>query len=120
MEDKNKIYLNQIIEAAQKILKLTTGFKDAQALKEHEIASDAVIFNFAGMIDAVNKLDKTIKEVLLEVQWNQFAYFEKQIADIRFQFDMEAAWEIIQTKLPHLIRIIQNYLETQKKITKNN
>jgi len=110
--EKNDINtLVQIKNSAEKINNLIQGFSDYKALKSNELASDALFYNLASLIDMVNKLSVEIKDELNDIQWELFAHFEKKVADIRFQFDLETTFKLVVERFPTLIMTLKKYLD---------
>lgn len=113
MKKNNLDNLQIILQGAQKILSLTKDINSAEELKQHAIAGDAVIINFVSIIDSVKQIDNELRKELPFISWNEFEYFEKELADIRFTFNMDLAWKLITTKLPELENLLKNYIEKQ-------
>lgn len=111
MEKNDFNTLVQIKNSAEKINNLVQGFTDYKALKTNEIASDALFYNLASLIDMVNKLSGEIKEELNDIQWELFAHFEKKVADIRFQFDLETVFNLVVEKFPNFINALKKHLD---------
>ena len=111
MEKNDLNTLAQIKNSAEKIYNLVQGFSDYKALKNNEIASDTLFYNLASLIDMVNKLSSKLKEELNDIQWELFAHFEKKVADIRFQFDLETVFKLVVNRFPSFIKALTKHLD---------
>jgi uncharacterized protein with HEPN domain len=103
-------HLKQIVTGAQKIIDFSAEIHSAEDLKSHSIAGDAIILNFVSIMDAVKKTSPEIRAEIKMINWEEFCTLEKEIADIRFGFNMDLSFEIIKNKLPDLLLILTNYL----------
>jgi uncharacterized protein with HEPN domain len=109
--DKQTLELLQtMLTGIKKVQELAGNFTNADEFKNHSIANHAVILNFISVSDAVKKIDESAKAQITTIQWDEFDYLEKKVADVRFTLDLDLAWELIHTKVPRLKAALNNCL----------
>ncbi|MBI3609902.1 MAG: DUF86 domain-containing protein [Nitrospirae bacterium] len=104
-----KVWLEDILEAIQKIHEYTKGmsFKtfaaDAKTL-------DAVVRNLEVIGEAVKKTPENVRSKHADVDWKKIAGLRDILIHEYFGIDPEIIWDIIQIKLPTLEKRVKQIL----------
>jgi uncharacterized protein with HEPN domain len=114
-EERNfQAYLEDMIEAIEKILRYTLTLKDANDFLTNEMVIDAVTRNYEIIGEASNKIPQVVKERYPEVPWRQmyglrnFAVHEYHI------IDPILLWEIARDYLPANLEQLKQILEKEE------
>jgi uncharacterized protein with HEPN domain len=100
--EKDHIALLAILEAIEKIQKISAPIKSPEKLEADFIAFDACLMNFIVIGEMVLRLSDTLMGKYKEVEWYKIKGFRNMVAHDYFGIDAEKVWDIIQTKLPEL------------------
>ncbi|MDX1912813.1 MAG: HepT-like ribonuclease domain-containing protein [Saprospiraceae bacterium] len=103
MSEKDEANLLAIIDSAEKILRFSGEFVDADSLYADERSFDAVLMNFVIIGETVTKLSDKLMEINPQVPWPKIRGLRNMIAHDYFGIDAEEIWEIIQKHLPPLL-----------------
>ncbi|MBU1006961.1 MAG: DUF86 domain-containing protein [Candidatus Omnitrophica bacterium] len=104
-----KLYLEDILQAIQKIEKYTKGL-DADKLKKEDLIIDGIVRNLEIIGEAVKNIPQDIKNENLDVEWKKIAGLRDILAHEYFGIDLEILWDIVKNKLPELKIKISNLL----------
>jgi uncharacterized protein with HEPN domain len=114
-EERNfQAYLEDMIEAIEKILRYTLTLKDANDFLTNEMVIDAVTRNYEIIGEASNKIPQVVKERYPEVPWRQmyglrnFAVHEYHI------IDPILLWEIARDYLPANLEQLKQIVEKEE------
>jgi uncharacterized protein with HEPN domain len=99
-ERDEALYLADIRDAVEKILRYTSGGRDE--FFADSLLQDAVIRNLEVMGEAVRKVSTETREAHPEVPWRQIAATRDRVIHGYFTVDLEIVWEIVETELPRL------------------
>jgi uncharacterized protein with HEPN domain len=99
-ERDEALYLEDIRDAVEKILRYTSGGRDE--FFSDSMRQDAVIRNLEVMGEAVRKVSTDTREAHPEVPWRQIAATRDRVIHGYFTVDLEIVWEIVETELPRL------------------
>lgn len=103
----NRLLVEDILEASQKIKRYTDGCTYETFLKDEKTA-DAVVRNFEIIGEAANRVDPDFKLIHPEIEWRQLADFRNRLIHEYFGVDYEIVWEIISENLDSLIDFLEN------------
>ena len=101
MHKDNKIYIEHIIAAIDKILK----FKSNISLKEFakdEMMQDAIIRNIEIIGEASKQLSSELKSKHQEIPWKEMAGMRDKLIHDYFGVDIEVIWKTISVDIPNL------------------
>jgi uncharacterized protein with HEPN domain len=102
------VFLDDIIEACDKIFRYTSGFTVEQFCRD-EKTIDAVVRNLEVIGEATKNLpDETRAKIA--VDWKKIAGLRDVLIHGYFGIDLEIIWDIVQNKIPTLRREISSYL----------
>ncbi len=105
-----KLYLEDIFEAGEKILRFCEGM-DETAFVGDELVQDAVLRNLEVIGEAVKRLPSSWKEHAPGIPWRDIAGFRDVIAHAYFGVDLELVWSIVRDDLGPLMAAVQSLLE---------
>lgn len=97
-----KILLEDMLEAARKIIKYTDGLSFDDFLNDDKTI-DAVIRNFEIIGEAANRIDLDFRESYPKIEWTRIRGFRNRIVHDYFGIDYQIVWAIIEEDLEDLI-----------------
>lgn len=104
-EPRRPDYLRHMQEAAQLILRYTSGMDQAAFLVDSR-TQQAVFFNFVILGEAATKLMDSHAEFLAQhpqVPWRSIRDMRNQVAHGYFTIDTDVVWRTVQSALPDLL-----------------
>jgi uncharacterized protein with HEPN domain len=110
MLEKDEANLLAIVDSAEKILRYSENFTDADDLYHDERSFDAVLMNFMIVGEAVTKLSADLLGANPHVPWANIRGLRNIIAHDYFGIDAEEIWETIQKHIPQLITDLEAIL----------
>jgi len=94
----------------EKILKFTSGM-DQDRFAEDELVTDAVLHNIEIIGEATKNLPTEIQSRMSVIEWRKIAGMRDMISHAYFQIDPGIVWDVVETKIPELLRAIEAYQE---------
>lgn len=101
-----KVFLEDILEAINKIHRYTAGLSQ-EAFRKDEKTLDAVVRNLEVIGEAVKKLPARIRSKHPQVDWRKIAGLRDILIHEYFGIDVEIIWDILENKLPLLEREVK-------------
>ena len=111
MRTKDRHCLEAIIEATDRIIEYTSGFKSADDFNNDHLTFDATMMNFIVIGEMVDKISEDFKKHNSEVEWIKIKGFRNIVAHDYFGIDAEEVWQIVRNKIPNLKSEITNILD---------
>ncbi|CAD5944098.1 protein of unknown function DUF86 [Planktothrix agardhii CCAP 1459/11A] len=107
-----RLYLEDILTSGVKVRRYTEGmsFEDFQA---DERTYDAVVRNLQIIGEAVKNIPQEIRLKYSEVEWRKIAGLRDILAHAYFSIEDEIVWDIVETKIPPLLIIVERILEAE-------
>ncbi len=102
MLTKDQHCLEAIIEATDRIIDYTTGFKSADDFNNDHRNFDATMMNFVVIGEMVDKLSDDFKVKNSKIEWIKIKGFRNLVAHDYFGIDAEEVWQILKNKIPKL------------------
>lgn len=102
----NDFLLQDIVDAAQKILKYTEGFS-FESFIEDEKTVDAVTVNFEIIGEAASRLSEDFRSTNRNIPWKKLKGFRNRLVHEYFGVDYKILWTIIKDELTHLLEEIK-------------
>jgi len=96
-----KLYLDDIIEAIERIEKYTKNLTSERFEKDNLII-DGVIRNLEIIGEAVKNIPTSVKDRHADIEWKKIAGLRDILAHEYFGIDLEILWDIVENKLPDL------------------
>jgi len=100
--ENDHLNLLAILEAIEKIEKITCSIPSAEEFEKDFISFDATLMNFIVIGEMTLRLSPVFMDHHNQVQWFKLRAFRNFVAHNYFRIDAEKVWEIIQTKLPDI------------------
>ena len=104
-----KIYLEDILEAIDRIRRYTAGLS-LKTFSSDQKTLDAVVRNLEVIGEAVKKVPDEVRLKYPLVDWKKIAGLRDILIHEYFGIDAEIIWDILQSKLPPLEEQILNIL----------
>jgi len=111
MWEKDRLNLENILEAIQKIETYTTQFHEADEFFEHQLHFDATMMNFIVIGEMVDRLSDEFRSQYTQIEWNKIKGLRNIVAHDYFGIDAEEIWQIAQIQLRKLKTDIHQMLE---------
>ena len=107
-----RLYLEDILTSGVKVRRYTEGmsFEDFQS---DERTYDAVVRNLQIIGEAVKNIPQEIRLKYSEVEWRKIAGLRDILAHAYFSIEDEIVWDIVETKIPPLLIIVERILEAE-------
>lgn len=102
MHNKDEALCMNMLEAINKILKISKKFVSQKDFVKEYIPFDAVMMNFVVIGEMANKLSDKFKDEHKEIEWRKISDLRNIIAHDYFGVDDKEVWQIIKKKLPEL------------------
>ena len=106
------MYLQDIAESCEKILRFTAGLSQSDLIVD-EKTYDAVVRNLELIGEAAKHTSPTIREALSAIEWRKIAGLRDILAHAYFGIDDDILWTVITLKIPHLRSSLEQYLKNQ-------
>ncbi|MCK4913038.1 MAG: DUF86 domain-containing protein [Planctomycetes bacterium] len=103
------MYLQDIAQSCEKILKFTKGLTQ-QELVDDDKTYDAVVRNLEVIGEAAKHIPDNIREKLCDIQWRKIAGMRDMLAHAYFGIDNNILWDVVQNKIPPLFKSIKAFI----------
>lgn len=110
MSRSHRLYLEDILQSVNNI-RSYAGDLSFEELIRDKMRVDAIVRNFEIIGEAAGKIPEEIREEYPTVEWRKISDFRNVLAHEYFQVDFDIMWDIIENKLPELIRQVSDILE---------
>jgi uncharacterized protein with HEPN domain len=110
MSRDSLLYLEDILQAAQKIIRYTIGFEFQQFCQDDR-TYDAVIRNLEIIGEAARNIPDDFRQQFPQVEWRSIAAFRNILAHQYFAIRNEIVWDIVTQKIPLLHTLIQEVIK---------
>ena len=110
-----KLYLNDILEAIERIEKYTEGL-NFEDFSENTLIVDAVVRNFEIIGEAAKQVPVEIKKKQDQNPWKEMAGMRDKLSHNYSGVDIEIVWRTAKKRLPELKQIVKELLKTVDKI----
>jgi len=105
-----KVYLDDILEAIDKIRTYTAGMS-ADSFAADSKTFDAVLRNLEVIGEAVKRIPDEIRLQHQQVEWKKIAGLRDILIHQYFGIDAEIIWDVVHNKLPELERQIRDAVQ---------
>lgn len=99
-------FLEDIFEAANKVLRYTNGMS-LEAFRSDELVFDAVVRNLEIIGEAAKHLPKEVQERMPDVEWSKAAAFRDVIAHGYFGLNVHIIWDVTRNKVPAISKSVE-------------
>jgi uncharacterized protein with HEPN domain len=97
-----QLFLRDMIEAAQKVSRYTSG-RDLASFTGDEMAYDATVRNLEILGEAAKHIPEEIRQRFPEIDWRGIAGLRDIVAHAYCALDDAALWKIVGTDMPQLL-----------------
>ncbi len=112
MSRRDLLYLEDIIEACEKIQEYVQGYSYETFLADSK-TRDAVARNLQIIGEAARRLSPELKDAHSEVEWNRIAGLRNRIVHEYSGIDWQIVWDVIVARLPELRDQAEMILRTE-------
>jgi len=109
MSRDETLYLADIQESCEKVLKFTKGMTYKNFVND-DLHFDAVLRNLEIIGEAVKNISDETRQKYPEVKWRKIARFRDIVAHEYFGVNEETIWDIVQNEIPSLLEIVRTML----------
>ena len=113
MQKQYKIYLEDILEASEKIEICVRGLTYEEFTK-NSLVVDGIIRNLAIIGEAVKSIPSEIKKKHTDIEWKKVAGLRDIIVHKYSEVNTKIIWDIVENKLPELKKSVKKILEEIK------
>lgn len=106
----DRIYLEHIQEAVEKIMAYSAGGRDE--FMENSMIQDAVARNFEIVGEATKRLSPETLQKRPDLPWNDIARFRDVLIHHYMGVDLKRVWNVIESHLPALRKAVKEMLES--------
>ena len=105
------MYLQDIAESCQKILRFTDGLNQSDLIRD-EKTYDAVVRNLEIIGEAAKHISNELRKQLTGIEWRKIAGMRDLLAHVYFGIDNDILWDVVQNKIPRLAKLVTKYLDS--------
>jgi uncharacterized protein with HEPN domain len=102
------VFLDDIVEACDKIFRYTAGFSQEQFRRDDKTI-DAVVRNLEVIGEAAKNVPDEMR-AKIAVDWKKIAGLRDVLIHGYFGIDLEIIWDVVENKLPVLRREVASYV----------
>ncbi len=102
MPDRDRMGIDSMLEAIDKILEFTKGFTSADEFFCDSKSFDATMMNFIVIGEMIDRISLKTKNSYPAIEWPRIKGFRNLIAHDYFGIDAEEVWQIITDQIPKL------------------
>ena len=111
MSEKDKLNILTLVEAIDKIITYSSGYKSADSFCQNERDFDASMMNFIIIGEMVSRFSDDFVKKNKHIDWFKIRGFRNIVAHDYFGIDAEEVWQIIRNHLPKLQNDLQKTLK---------
>jgi uncharacterized protein with HEPN domain len=106
MSRDESLYLTDIQEACEKVLRFTKGMTYKDFVND-DLHFDAVLRNLEVIGEAVKNISDETQQKYPNVKWRKIAGFRDIVAHEYFGVNEETVWDIVENEVPALLAIVK-------------
>ena len=115
MKRTYRLYLNDILEAIERIEKYVKG-RTFEEFSKNTLVIDAVVRNFEIIGEATKQIPAEVKTEHPLIKWKEMAGMRDKLAHEYFGVNIEILWKTAKNRLPVLKPLIKELLAKTKKL----
>jgi len=108
------MYIRDIAESCEKIMKFITGLTKTKLLRD-EKTYDAVIRNLEIIGEAAKNISGPTRAQMADVDWRKIAGLRDILIHDYFGIDNNILWDVVQNKIPGLSQTLKIFLDKKKR-----
>lgn len=109
MSRDERLYLEDIRESCQRILRYTQGMS-FDAFVNNQMAYDAVLRNIDVVGEAAKHIPDDIRKNQTDIDWRRIAGMRDIVAHHYFSIHNEIVWDVVSNKIPELLSQVEEIL----------
>ncbi len=109
-----KLYLEDILEAAQRIVAYVQGVAAQTEFTSNQMMVDAVLYNLQVIGEAVKQVPPEVRSRYPDVEWRKIGGLRDIIAHEYFGVNLSIIWDIVQNKVPGLCTSVAALLQHEE------
>lgn len=109
MSRRESLYLGDIQESCEKILRFTKGMTYKDFVND-DLHFDAVLRNLEIIGEAVKNISDETRQKYPNVKWRKIAGFRDIVAHEYFGINDETVWDIVENEVPALLGMVKTML----------
>ncbi len=107
------MYLQDIAQSCEKILRFTAGLTQSDLMQD-EKTYDAVVRNLEIIGEAAKHISEDLRRQLPDIEWRKAAGLRDMLAHAYFGIDDDILWDVVQNKVPHLGKAVRTFLNKNR------
>jgi uncharacterized protein with HEPN domain len=104
--------IDDIIACCEKIVRFTSEMTQDH-LVGHELVMDAVLRNIEVIGEAAKNLPDQVRSSMPDIEWKKIAGMRDWISHVYYRVDDDIVWDVVQTKVPELLRTLRAFKDEQ-------
>ncbi len=104
------MYLQDIAESCEKILRFSQGLNQSGLIQD-EKTYDAIVRNLEIIGEAAKHISKDIRRELPDIEWRKAAGLRDMLAHAYFGIDNDILWDVVRNKVPQLSKATRAFLD---------
>ncbi|MCC7117164.1 MAG: DUF86 domain-containing protein [Anaerolineales bacterium] len=110
MSRDESLYLADLQEACEKILRFTKGLTYKDFVND-DLHFDAVLRNLEIIGEAVKNISEKTRQKYPDTKWRKIAGLRDIVAHQYFGVNEETVWDVVQNEVPVLLETVKTILE---------
>ena len=113
MSRNEVMYLQDVAESCDKILRFTAGLSQSDLIGD-EKTYDAVVRNLEIIGEAAKHISEDLRRQMPDIEWRKAAGLRDMLAHAYFGIDNDILWDVVQNKVPQLAKATGAFLDRQE------
>lgn len=109
MRKSSKIYIEDILDAIEKIERYT-GSQTLETFSKNEMIVDAVLRNIEIIGEAAKNIPEQVKKKFPDIPWKRMIGLRNIVSHEYFGVDLTIIWEIVRKDLPAIVPKVKTML----------
>jgi len=114
MKENDVLYLKHILEAIEKITRLTESKQDSQAFSSDEAVYNASLYLLATIGEAVSSLSDDFKAEFSQIPWQNIKDMRNILIHEYLNVSAAIIWKTIRERLPELEATVKDALRERE------
>ena len=111
MNKDNLVYIQDILDAIEKIKRYCKGVKKQEFLK-NELLMDGIVRNLEIMGEAVKRLSDEFRSMYPDIPWRKIAGMRDKIIHDYINVNYDIVWDAVKEDLPQLEKKLREIIKS--------